>query len=215
MLQMGVIERSHSPYNAPTMLIKKPDGTNRFCVDFRRLNEVLIADSELIPRGDCLIAEVGGREDILEDDLSKGYWQVPLDEQSKEKTAFSAPGGLYQFKNMPFGIKTAPAVFAKLMRKLLNGNANIYHYYNDLLIATKNWEDHLDALGKVLARLREAGMTIHPKKCELGFNQLPFHGHKIGGGTLGPMESTLDKVRKATPPRTKRQVRAFLGLAGY
>ncbi|XP_065282035.1 uncharacterized protein [Dermacentor albipictus] len=170
MLQMGVVERSHSPYNAPTVLIKKPDGTNRFCVDFRRLNEVLIPDSEPIPRADCLIAEVGGRKIFSKMDLSKGYWQVPLDEQSKEKTAFSAPSGLYQFKKMPFGIKTAPAVFAKLMRKLLDGIANVYHYYDDLLIATNNWQDHLDALGEVLARLREAGMTVHPKKCELGFD---------------------------------------------
>ncbi|XP_050030532.2 uncharacterized protein [Dermacentor andersoni] len=215
MLQMGVVERSHSPYNAPTVLIKKPDGTNRFCVDFRRLNEVLIADSEPIPRADCLIAEVGGRKIFSKMDLSKGYWQVPLDEQSKERTAFSAPSGLYQFKKMPFGIKTAPAVFAKLMRKLLDGIANVYHYYDDLLIATNNWQDHLDALGEVLARLREAGMTVHPKKCELGFDQLSFLGHKIGGGKLGPMESTLDRIRNAAPPKTKRQVRAFLGLAGY
>ncbi|XP_037505621.1 uncharacterized protein LOC119381945 [Rhipicephalus sanguineus] len=94
MLQMGVIERSHSPYNAPTVLIKKPDGTNRFCVDFRRLNEVLIADAEPIPRADCLIAEVGSRKIFSKMDLAKGYWQVPLDEQSKEKTAFSTSNGL-------------------------------------------------------------------------------------------------------------------------
>ncbi|XP_077541014.1 uncharacterized protein LOC144153239 [Haemaphysalis longicornis] len=215
MVEMGVIERSSSPYHAPVVLVRKPDGTYRFCVDFRRLNDVLVPDAGPIPRADCLIAEVGGRKYFSKMDFSKGYWQVPLDQASREKTAFSTPSGLYHFKSMPFGIKTAPAVFAKLMRRVLDGIDNVYHYYDDVLVATETWEDHLVAIDRVLARILEAGMTVHPRKCQLGFEQLSFLGHTIGHGHLGPMESTLDRIRHAARPVTKRQVRAFLGLSGY
>ncbi|XP_077508305.1 uncharacterized protein LOC144119604 [Amblyomma americanum] len=215
MLQMGVIEKSRSPHNAPVVLVKKPDGCYRFCVDFRKLNDVLVTDAEPIPRADCLIAEVGARRYFSKMDLAKGYWQVPLEEESKEKTAFSTPSGHYQFKNMPFGIKTAPAVFAKLMRRVLEGIDNVYHYYDNVLVATESWQDHMTALSLALARIRAAGLTIHPKKCHLGFEELSFLGHTIGRGSLGPMKAILGKIRDSPRPKTKRQVRAFLGLSGY
>ncbi|XP_037526427.1 uncharacterized protein LOC119403570 [Rhipicephalus sanguineus] len=118
MEKLGIIEKSESPYNSPVILVKKPDGTNRLCIDFRRLNNVLVADSEPMTRTDAVFATVANKKYFSKLDFVKGYWQIPLTEESKAKTAFSTTSGLYQFRYMPFGIKTAPAVFAKLMRKV-------------------------------------------------------------------------------------------------
>ncbi|XP_064463126.1 uncharacterized protein LOC135374051 [Ornithodoros turicata] len=215
MLRLGIIEKSKSPYNSPTIIVKKPDGSNRLCIDFRQLNRHLVADAEPIPRADSLLSEVGRQTYFSKMDMTKGYWQVPLSEESKEFTAFSTANGHYHFKNMPFGIKTAPAVFAKLMRHILQDIPNVYHYYDDLLIATTTWEEHVAILQTVLHRIEKAGLTIRPTKCEIGFRQLPFLGHNIGIGILTPQHSILQRIQDAPRPKTKKQVRSFLGLAGY
>lgn len=148
-------------------------------------------------------------------DFVKGYWQIPLTEESKPKTAFSTTSGLYQFRFMPFGIKTAPAVFAKLMRKVTEGIPGVEHYYHDVLVATETWEEHLSALERLFERIGVAGLAVRPSKCEFGMQKIDFWGHRIGSGKLRPLGKTLDKIEAAPRPSTKRQVRAFLGLSGY
>ncbi|XP_075740366.1 uncharacterized protein LOC142786538 [Rhipicephalus microplus] len=150
MLKHGVIERSNSPYNSPLVLVKKPDNTYRTCVDFRRINEILISDAEPIPRTDIMFTEVGTKRYFSKFDLTKGYWQVPLHRASKPVTAFSTQSGHYQFMYMPFGIKTASAVFTRLMRTLLQGVENVVHYIDDVLVATATWEEHLETLQHLL-----------------------------------------------------------------
>lgn len=116
---------------------------------------------------------------------------------------------------MSFGITAASAVFAKLMRRLLNTVQNIYHYYDDLIVAAHSWEDHLEALKCVFRSIAEAGLTVQPSKCELGSFQLSFLGHLIGRDRMSPREATFKKIQDAPRPVTKKQVRSFVGLAGY
>lgn len=215
MLKLGVIERSNSPYNSPLVLIKKPDQTYRTCIDFRRINEVLISDAEPIPRTDMMFAEVGTKRFFSKFDLTKGYWQVPLELESRSVTAFSTQTGHYHFIYMPFGIKTASAVFTRLMRTLLQGLPNVAHYIDDVLIATMTWKEHLDTLQQFLHRVREAGLTIKPQKCEIAMTSVVFLGHRLGGGTIRAVDSTVEKIANAQKPQTKKQLRSFLGLAGY
>lgn len=212
---LGIIEKSDSPYNSPVLLVKKPDQTNRLCIDFRRLNNVLVSDSEPMPRPDAVFATVGEKKYFSKMDFTKGYWQIPLSEESKQKTAFSTTVGLFQFRFMPFGIKTAPAVFAKLMRRVLEGIPNVEHYYDDVLVASATWEEHLASLSQLFERIETAGLTVRPSKCEFGLEEIDFLGHRVGGGKLEPLAKTLDKIETAPRPETKRQVRAFLGLTGY
>lgn len=120
MLQLKVIEPSSSPYCAPIVIARKKDGTNRFCVDFRKLNNITVFDSEPMPNPESIFAKMSGKKFVSKIDLSKGYWQVPMDHQSKHLTAFSTPCGLFQFTTMPFGLVNAPATFNRLMRKLLH-----------------------------------------------------------------------------------------------
>lgn len=215
MRTLGIIEEAHSPYNSPVLIVRKADQTNRLVVDFRKLNSILVGDSEPMPRADTVFANVGEAKYFSKVDFVKGYWQIPLSMESKPKTAFSTTTGLYQFRYMPFGIKTAPAVFAKLMRRITEGIPDVHHYYDDVLVASRTWEEHLASLRQLFARIEAAGLTIRPSKCEFGAERIDFLGHRIGDGKLAPLGKTLDKIQDAPAPKTKRQVRAFLGLTGY
>ncbi|XP_064469791.1 uncharacterized protein LOC135384523 [Ornithodoros turicata] len=215
MLRMGIIEKSTSAYDSPVLVVRKPDNTHRLCVDFRKLNDGLKADAEPIPRADHLFAEIGKKKFFTKLDFSKGYWQIPLDEESKPMTAFSTASGLYQFRYMPFGLKTAPAIFTRLMRKLFDDMPDVKYYYDDVLIASDTWDEHMAALREVFGKIRNAGLTIRPTKCEIGLEEVTFLEHRIGKGHVAPLTKLVEKIQNAERPKTKRQVRAFLGLTGY
>ena len=120
MLEMGIIERSNSPYAAPVVMVQKKDNTVRFCIDFRRLNKVTIFDPEPMPNPEDLFTQLTKSKFFSKIDLSKGYWQIPVSEHSKAKTVFVTPIGQYQFNYMPFGLQCAPSIFTRLMRKLFS-----------------------------------------------------------------------------------------------
>ena len=215
MLEMGVIERSESPYAAPVVLVKKPDGSIRFCIDFRRLNRVTVFDSEPMTSADDIFAKLQGDRYFTKIDLSKGYWQVPIRDEDKPKTAFVTQDGCYQFCKMPFGLVNATATFNRMMRKATRQIDHLDSFVDDILGHTENWMDHLLVLRKVFDHLRQGHLTIRPTKCFIGFHSLIFVGHKIGDGTLCPHPDKVDEICQAPRPVTKKQVRSFLGLVGY
>lgn len=214
MLQRGIIEPSEFPYQAPIVMVKENDGTMRPCIDFRQLNKVLIPDREPIPRVDMMFARLGKSRYFSNCDFSKGHWKVPMHEDSKHMAVFSSTSGFYQFRFMPFGIKTAPSAFTRLMRKVVEGVSTIYHYFEDFLIATECWEEHLTTLELFLQRVKQAGLTIRPTKSEIGFASVKFLGHIVGHGLLRPQVETLEKVQATNRPETKKEVQSFLGIMG-
>ena len=215
MLKMGVIEKSTSPYASPVVIVKKKDGKNRFCIDYRRLNAVTVLDNEPIPNMDELISEIKDAKYFTKMDLSKGYWQIPVDEQDRSKTAFVTPDGQYEFKVLPFGLVNAPAVFTRMMRKLLDGLPRVIHYIDDVLIFSSSWEEHVDDVRRVLEAFRDANLTARPSKCHMGCSTLEFLGHIVGNGELKPTPEGVSKVLAASRPTTKKEVRAFMGMVGY
>lgn len=215
MLEMGVIEPSDSPYASPIVIVKKSDGSNRFCIDFRRLNRVTVFDAEPIPNQDEIFSELSGSKYFSKVDLAKGYWQIPLAGDAKEKTAFRSPSGLYQFRVMPFGLVNAPATFSRLMRSLLKGIPQVHNYLDDILIHTPTWDEHIDVLQEVFTRLREAGLTARPSKCHIGCKRIEFLGHIVREGKIQPMQDKIEKICKAPLPGTKKQMRSFIGMASY
>ena len=149
-------------------------------------------------------------------DLSRGYWQVPLRERAKEVTAFRTPFGLYHFRVMPFGLQGAPASFQRLMDGVLEGvHEFAAAYLDDVVIYSNNWQDHMYHLKQVLGRIREAGLTINPKKCSLAKKEVSYLGYVIGNGVIRPQVEKVEAIRSCTPPTTKKKVRSFLGLMGW
>jgi hypothetical protein len=215
MLEMGVIEPSESAYSSPVVLVKKPDGSNRFCIDYRKLNRISKFDAEPMPNPDELFTKLSGCKYLTKIDLSKGYWQIVVKPECRHLTAFVTSEGLFQFRKMPFGFVTAGATFSRMMRKLLKGMEDILNFLDDILVYTNTWKEHLRALRELFTRLRNACLTARPTKCMIGYGSLDFMGHTVGDGKLQPREEKLKSIVDAPRPETKKQVRSFLGLVGY
>jgi len=183
------------------VLVGKQDGSMRVCVDFRRLNEVTPMDAYPMPHVDELIDKLGSARYVTTLDLSRGYWQVPVAEESRPLTAFVTPYGLYQFRVMPFGLNGAPATFQRLMDEVLRGLEGFSAaYIDDVVIFSTTWEDHLKAVRSVLGRLRQAGLTAKPRKCQFGMKECTYLGHVVGGGVVKPHVSKLEAVEHLLLP---------------
>jgi hypothetical protein len=217
MKKLGVIEPAASPYNAPVVLVRKRDGQVRFCVDYRRLNDVTVFDAEPLPEVELLFSQLGRARYFTKIDLSKGYWQIPIEQDIRHMTAFTTPAGQFQFTVMPFGLKNAVAVFSRMMRSLLEplGRKDVHNFMDDILIATETWQEHLKALEAVFKRLDEANLSARPKKCFVGFEELSFLGHVVRKGEILPESDKVQRAAEAPIPKTKKDVRSFLGTVGY
>ena len=137
MIELGVIERSHAPYASPMVLVKKSDGSTRVCIDFRKLNNITVFDPEPMSNAGDIFAGLAKDRVFSKFDLCKGYWQVAMEEKDKDLTTFVSHKGLFRFRVMPFGLVNAPATFARIMRKLLQGLDNLDNYLDDVLCHTK------------------------------------------------------------------------------
>ncbi len=216
MLNLGVIEESHSDWASPIVLVPKTDGSVRFCVDYRKVNAVSKFDAYPMPRVDELLDRLGAARFYSTLDLTKGYWQIPLSPLSKEKTAFTTPFGLHQFVTLPFGLFGAPATFQRLMDKVLRPHsAYAAAYLDDIIIHSNDWQRHMEHLRAVLRSLREAGLTANPRKCAIGRVEVRYLGFHLGHGQVRPQIDKTAAVAACPSPKTKKEVRQFLGLAGY
>lgn len=215
MLQLGIIEPSNSPYNAGVVIVKKGDGSIRVCTDFRKLNAVTKFDSEPMSDIEDILSKLSRARYFTQLDFTKGFWQIPVGAGSREKTAFSVPSGHFQYAKMPMGLVNSPATFNKLMRKLIHGLDNVVHFVDDVLVFSVSWEEHLANIRSLLNRVRESGLKLKPSKCCVGFSIVRYLGYTVGQGELQTDPEKVDKIRKASVPKSKKQVRAFLGLLGY
>ena len=217
LLDMGVIQPSKSPWSASPVLLKKPDGTMRWCVDWRNLNRVTVKDSYPLPRTDDSIDALGGKVWFTALDLQHGYWQVPLREEDWEKTAFATHMGLYEFTRTPMGVANAPATFQRAMEHVLHDltwSAAIV-YLDDVIVPGTTFEEAAENLQLVLGRLQEAGLKIKTKKCEFFRKSVHFLGHAVSRDGMRPQEAKVEKIRTWPVPRNTSQLRTFLGLSGY
>jgi len=215
MERLGIIEKSDSPYTSPLLMVKKKDGRNRPVIDFRRLNKITVFDAEPMPNVDDIYARLSTARYFSKLDFCKGYWQIPTAIEDRPKTAFCTPIGLYQFVRMPFGLQNACATYGRMMRRLLDGMEQTDNFVDDVLTFTDEWQRHLHELRDLFCRVRQAGLTVKPSKCFFGYVSIEYVGHVVGQGQLRTMEDKVSRIVNAPEPRTKTQLRAFLGLAGY
>ena len=168
MLDMGVIRESKSPYGSPVVIVRKKDGTNRICVDFRKLNRVTVFDPTPITPAEDIFQKMAKKKYLTKLDLSKGYWQIPVAGKDIPKTAFVTPDGTYEFVKMPFGRVNSGATLVRGLRKLLSDLEDVDSFIDDIIVNTETWEGHLTAVEELFRRLSEAGLTARPTKCIIG-----------------------------------------------
>ena len=218
MLIKNVVTHSNSPYNSPVVLAMKPQGGVRFAIDFRKLNKQTIKIPYPIPRIEESLNSLGGAKYFSTLDLECAFWQLPLKEEDKQKTAFSVDGvGHLHFNNMPYGLTNASASFQKLMDRVLV-NLHWSHclvYLDDVIIFGKDLKEHNERLKTVLGRLHEAGLTLKYDKCKWGRNSVKYLGHFVSNGEIKVDPTKTEAVQNFPVPKSVRNVRSFLGLAAY
>ena len=215
MKEQGVVSESKSPYNSPLLLVPKKSGEWRLVIDFRRLNSMTVPDRMPMPVLDEVLASLNGAKVFSSLDLLSGYWQMPLDENSKPLTAFSTHKEHLQFEVLPFGLCNAPLSFVRLMNVVLGNIPNVHCYLDDIIIYSTCLESHLKTLEIVLQRLRDAGLKIKLKKCRFFMRKLDFLGHTITPDGIHMQAEKVDTIVNYPPPKNVKSLRRFLGISSY
>ena len=214
MLEAGVIQPSNSPWCNAVVLVRKKDGSPCFCIDFRKLNSLTVKDSHPLPRICETLESLAGAAHFSMFDMNSGFWQVPMDKESKQYTAFTLGSmGLYKCESMPFGLCNAPPTFQRLMQNCL-GELNLTYcliYLDDVIVFSDMPEEHLQRMRVVFDRLHEHGLKLKPSKCEV-FNYLAHH---VSWKGVLPSKKNLESIAQCPPPDTYTKVKSFVGLVGH
>lgn len=217
MLDLGIIERSNSPYLNPITVVPKSDKTVRICLDARRLNKRSKADNERPKPIDELIQKYDGVKYITSTDFVDGYWQVPLEENSRQYTAFLHDSTLYQFRRVPFGLKTAGSGIIRAVSLAFGNEFNDFTtiYVDDVLITSKTFSEHLVHLDLVFKRIIANGFTLKLSKTLFCRQEVPFLGYILSTNGLRINPEKIASIQQFPTPRNSKQLRQFLGLCNY
>jgi hypothetical protein len=215
MLSMNVIRPSFSPWASPIQLTTKKNNEIRFCIDFRKVNENIVGDAYPMPFIADIVDALEGSKIFSTIDLTKGYWQLPLGEESKSITAFSTAEGLFEFNVLPFGLSTASAIFQRVMNGIFKDVEFVRVYMDDIIIFSQNDLEHRDHLEKTFSILKKAGLAVNMKKCHFFKTEINFLGVKIDQDGVHPNSEKIDAILKITPPKDKKSLQQFLGVVNY
>ena len=206
-VELGIAVPSISPWASPVVPVPKQDGSVRVCVDYRRLNDITEGDPYYMVTLEEILERVGGSRVMSKLDLAKGFYQVEVEPQSREKTAFICPFGKYEFTRMPFGLRNAPAVFQRCMEIVLQECYEFSApYIDDIIVFSRNGREHVGHLRQVLSELGKFGMTVKEGKCEFGKSRVEYLGHVIGGGELAVPAHRAAAMAEFILPKTKKQL---------
>jgi len=217
MLAAGIIEPSFSPWSSPVCMVKKRDDTFRFCIDYRRLNDVTEKDAFSVPHVKDALDSFHGARYFATIDLLSGYWQIGMTERAKQCSAFCTRRGLFQFTRMPFGPTNAPSTLCRLMGTILYDL--LYKicicYLDDINVFAATPHELIDHLDRVFTRLHERGLKAKPSKCVFFKSPIEFLGHLVSAVGIEPQPDKVERIQNWPIPHCLTEVRAFIGLASY
>ena len=214
---MGLIRPSSSPWGCGVLFVKKKDGTDRLCVDYRPLNKKTIKNKFPLPNINELFEQLKGAKVFSKLDLRMGYHQIRIREEDIPKTAFRISFGSYEYTVMSFGLANAPPTFSRMMNFIFNPYTNefVLVYLDDILVFSKNKEDHAKHLRFVLDKLREHQFYAKFSKCEFWLDEVLYLGHIISAKGISVNPEKVSAIVNWEPPQNVKQLRSFLGLASY
>lgn len=217
LLKQGVIEESSSPWSSPIVLVRKKDGSIRFCVDFRKLNNITVKDAFPIPRIEDIFDHLSDAQFYTTIDFKAGYFQVELDPKDRPKTAFSTRDQHYQFTVLPQGVTNGPPAFQRIVSRIL-GPTRWRHslaYLDDVIIYSKTFGEHLDHLDDILHRLNAANFRLNVEKCHIAMKSINYLGHHIEAGTIRPNSDNIRALLETQRPTTAKEAFRFVKAAEY
>ncbi|UYV81219.1 K02A2.6-like, partial [Cordylochernes scorpioides] len=217
LLEHKLIRISDSPWAFPVVMVPKKDGNKRMCIDYRRLNEITLDDRQPLPHIQDMFDRLHGSRFFSTLDVAWGYWQIEMDPQSIQKTAFVTNDGHYEFLVMPFGLKNAASTFQRIIKHILGellwkGTCS---FQDDILVYTKTWQEHIELLSNVFYKLRQYNMKLKVSKCIFGRTEVKYLGHIISHNQLKPDPGKVKSIQDFPRPDTVKKVRQFMGLANY
>ena len=216
-LEKDVIEPSTSPWSFPLLAVPKKNGKTRWVLDYRRLNEVTVKNAFPLPNIEDNLSRMADSKIFSGIDGTGAYHVVAVKKEDREKTAFSTPWGLYQFKHMPFGLCNAPATYCRLVQKVLEGIplSVAVPYLDDTCIHSQDFQGHQKGLRRVLEAHRRAGLTLQPEKCQLYRSEIEYLGHRISAEGIAVPSQYVEVVQTWPTPTSVKDVRTFLGKVSY
>ena len=218
MLDAGVIRPSNSPWCNAVVLVRKKDGSLHFCIDFRKLNSLTVKDSHPLPCICETLESLAGAAHFSTFDMNSGFWQVPMDEESKQYTAFTLGSmGLYGCESMPFGLCNTLPTFQRLMQNCL-GELNLTYcliYLDDVIVFSDTPEEHLWRMRVIFDHLREHGLKLKPSKCEVFKSEINYLAHDVSRKGVLPSKKNLESIAQCPPLDTYTKVKSFVGLVGH
>ena len=216
-MAQGIVRPSASPFGAPVLLIKKKDGSFRLCIDYRRLNEITRKDKFPLPLIEDLLERLVNQRVFSKIDLRSGYYQVAVEEESIERTAFVTPAGSFEWLAMPLGLCNAPSTFQRMMVKALGPLINkcVVVYLDDCLVYSRSHEEHVGHLRAVLAAFRKHHLFANVEKCTFAAASVVFCGHVVSFNEVRMEDDKVEAVRTWLPPTTVGELRSFIGFVNY
>ena len=217
MLDNGIIRPSSSPWNSPTILVKKKDGSMRFVCDFHGLNDVTKKDSYPLPHIRDVIDRMHDSQFWTTLDAASAYWSMPVNELDKENTAFSVPRGKYEFNVTSFGLCNAGASYQRMIDMSLSGlnSDRILAYMDDIVVFSKTFDDHVASIAQLFGRLRASGISLKLSKCIFASNKMDFLGLELSSHGIKPQPRLTEAIELYKRPSKRKEFRGFLGLAGF
>ena len=217
MLDAKVIKPSQSEWASPPVLVRKEDGSWRYCIDFRGLNAVTTPDAYPLPLIEECINSLADMQWFSTLDMNSGYWQIPVAEQDKEKTAFITKYGLFHFLRMPFGLSNAPATFQRTMNLVLSGLiwVNVIVYLDDVNVIGRTFQENLANLRVVLSHFRKYGLKLKPHKCVLFKRETAFLGRRVDSAGVHMTDDHVKADQEWPEPKNRKQMEQYLGFINY